>query len=412
MSKLSYHGPSIVDGKTLEEFMSWVYKTECSDITFQSEERIMVNYHGEKHFPVSYFTNSDQIEKILELLTKRPDSKSALQSQKPLDFTYIATPDKDHFYRFRCDAVAGDYLGRDAIQISCRRIPEKPPTTKEMSVEDIILNNIFYKNGLILVSGATGSGKSSLIASLLRYILEDPNSHKKIITFEDPIEYVFQAIKKETSTIFQTEIYKHLIGYHLSAFNSVRRTADIVFIGEIREGFLAQEVINLSLSGHLVMSTFHANGVMETVRRFIGMLPESTQIARTIDFIKNLRMIVGQQLVPKIGGGRIPIREILVFNDEIKTELITQSLNSSNLLLTFKDILNKHGLSFSKDAFNKFKNGLISKEEFIMIAKSSEYTEEEATKIIEPIKPQIIIPQMIDKENLLDNLIRDINKEI
>ncbi len=382
-SRLDYDFPSFFSSKDdIEKFMVWSFYCGASDITLQSGERVLLKLHGKNIFPSNRILVNEEVEAIIVALTRRPDSISTLMQMKALDFTYVASPNKNTVYRFRCHVVAGDDGGHTGFQITCRTIPPLPPKLETLSVEESIIKSLNITNGLILVTGPTGSGKSTLCAGMIRYMLEDPEGHRKFITFEDPIEYVYYDVKKPTSTIFQTEIHSHLLSFHLGSVGAVRRNPEVIFFGELRDSDVTKEAISLSMSGHLIMSTLHASGFVETVSRTVSFFADNNMASKTFEIINSLRITIGQQLLPKIGGGRVAIREIVIFNDDIRKELLQANNGLERLIMTAKDVLIKHGQSFTQDALRKYKEGQISKETFLSVAKTAQMADEEAITLI------------------------------
>ncbi len=415
---LKYDAPPIfLEKEDTEKFMVWAFKTGTSDITIQSGERIMLDYQGRKYFPTERVLNNEEVQNILQHMSNRPDAISTINQMKPLDFAYAASPTREVVYRFRVNATACDDNGNNGIQITCRTIAPIPPKLESMNVEDVIMKNMTPKQGLVMVTGATGSGKSTLLAGIIRYMLEDPDGNRKILTYEDPIEYVYKLVKKPSSTIAQTEIHRHLLSFQLGAITTMRRKPEVILMGEMRDAETVQETLNISVSGHAVLTTLHANGFVDTIRRMVGMFPDGEKSSKMIDIISALRLTIGQQLLPKVGGGRIPIREIVAFNDTIVEQLLDPKVGIDRLIMTSKDVLREHGQSFTQDALKKFNQGLISRDTFIKVARAAQASEEEAIRMTERRGRHVDVEaenvpseesQKKQKEDTLENLFADI----
>ncbi len=212
---------------------------------------------------------------------------------------------------------------RDGMACVIRMLPKHIPEIDELGFmnpsvwQDITV----LKQGLVLVNGVTGSGKSTTIASILEYI--NKSRKTRILTLEDPIEYVFSS---EQSLISQRELGKHLSDFPNGLRSALRENPDIIYVGEIRDAVTAQLALTAAETGHLVFSTMHTKDVKGTFSRFIDMFPgdQSNEIATQLSF--SLAFVISQKLLPrKSGNGRIPCFEVLKNNSGV-----------ANLVRTFK----------------------------------------------------------------------------
>ena len=212
---------------------------------------------------------------------------------------------------------------RDGMACVIRMLPMHIPEIDELGFMDprVWQDITVLKQGLVLVNGVTGSGKSTTIASILEYI--NKSRKTRILTLEDPIEYVFSS---EQSLISQRELGKHLSDFPNGLRSALRENPDIIYVGEIRDSVTAQLALTAAETGHLVFSTMHTKDVKGTFSRFIDMFPgdQSNEIATQLSF--SLAFVISQKLLPrKSGNGRIPCFEILKNNSGV-----------ANLVRTFK----------------------------------------------------------------------------
>jgi twitching motility protein PilU len=163
------------------------------------------------------------------------------------------------------------------------------------------------KRGLIIVVGATGSGKSSTVASLLEHRNQSQSGH--ILTVEDPIEFVYRHQK---SIVNQREIGVDTFSYENALKNAMREAPDVLMIGEIRDAETMTHAINYAQSGHLCMSTLHANNSYHMLNRVISLFPTESRNALLMDLSVSLRAVISQRLVPTKDGKQIPALEILI----------------------------------------------------------------------------------------------------
>jgi twitching motility protein PilT len=240
--------------------------------------------------------------------------------------------------------------------------------SKVKSIEDWGLPKVFYKiaqekYGVVLVTGATGQGKTTTLAAILHEINKNENVH--IITLEDPIEYIHQPIK---ATINQRELGTDFSSYAEGLRAALREAPHVILVGEIRDRETMDIVLTAAETGHLVFSTLHTIGASHTLNRILGFyLPEEEYTVRH-RLAGALRWIIGEKLLPKIGGGRVPIFDIL-YNSLRAREIIMTGEKEGK---TFYDVMiqgSAFGMrTFDQDLIELYKKGLIEEEIAIMHA--------------------------------------------
>lgn len=231
------------------------------------------------------------------------------------DFSY-----KFREKRYRVHA----YESIEGLSIAFRAIPEKIPKMEDLMLPDVIYNFAQLKKGLVLVTGATGSGKSTTLASLIEYI--NVNQGKKIVTIEDPIEYVYTD---KRSYITQREVGTDTRSFSNAVREAMREDPDVILVGELRDLETIQNAIILAETGHLVFGTLHTKSAIDTFDRVIDVFPSEQQKQIRFQLASVVEGIVAQTLLPRKGGGRVPICEILVPNIAIRN-LIKKQLTYSH----------------------------------------------------------------------------------
>ena len=199
-----------------------------------------------------------------------------------------------------------------------RFIPPNPPDFTQLKIPNFIGNLIHEPRGLILICGATGSGKSTTIASMIERRNQQKSGH--ILTIEEPIEFYFESKK---SLINQREIGIDAPTLEVALKNALRQTPDIIFIGEIRDHQAMTAAITYALSGHLVISTLHANNSYHALSRVVSMYPADSRANLLADLSVSLKSVVTQRLVKSVNGGRVLVVEVLV-NTQLTADLIEQ----------------------------------------------------------------------------------------
>ena len=197
-----------------------------------------------------------------------------------------------------------------------RIIPTDIPKIEDLNLPPILRDLVLTKRGLILVVGGTGSGKSTTLAAMLGY--RNANTRGHIITIEDPVEFVH---KHDQCLITQREIGVDTESWGNALVNTLRQAPDVILIGEIRTRETMEHAINFSETGHLCLSTLHANNANQALDRIINLFPEDRRAQLLMDLSLNLKAVISQRLLPKLTGGRIAAVEIMI-NSPLIQDLI------------------------------------------------------------------------------------------
>ncbi|HWZ26973.1 MAG TPA: PilT/PilU family type 4a pilus ATPase, partial [Gemmatimonadales bacterium] len=205
--------------------------------------------------------------------------------------------------RFRCNVFAD----RNGIGAVFRLIPSKILSFKDLSLPDTIKKLCFLQKGLVLVTGPTGSGKSTTLAALIDFINEHRTDH--IITIEDPIEFVHE---NKQCLITQRQVHVHTESFKSALRAALREDPDIVLVGEMRDLETIAIALETAETGHLVFGTLHTTTAPSTVDRIIDQFPADRQAQIRIMLSESLKGVIAQTLCKKIGGGRVAAREILL----------------------------------------------------------------------------------------------------
>src|SRR5215211_5014290 len=220
------------------------------------------------------------------------------------DFSYVVPG----VGRFRVNA----FKQRGTVSIAMRFIPFEVPTLQDLNLPDVVERLAQEERGIILVTGTTGSGKSTTLASMIDVV--NRSVRKNIITIEDPIEYLH---RDNISIISQREVGTDTASFAQALRRILRHDPDIILIGEIRDAESAQIALSAAETGHLVLSTLHTVDATETVNRVIDFFPPYQQKQVRLALAGTLRGIICQRLVPTLDGGRTPGLEILINNGRV-----------------------------------------------------------------------------------------------
>lgn len=361
--------------KHIDELLAFCTDLSASDITLQSGEPIFAEVYGRLYKITRRKLTNAEVGDILNSIYG-PNGTTQILSGQDVDTHYEFRPTRTSRYRFRVNGTGCQVEGHPGIQLTLRSIPTYPPALSTMHLPKSILDAITPDDGVVYVTGATGSGKSTLLASIIKEVAEDPESHRKILTYEAPIEFVFDALEKPSSIVSQSEIPRHLPSFAAGVRNALRRKPRLILVGEARDPETISAVIEAALTGHPVYTTLHANGVAETIRRLVGTFPADERHGRTLDIIETIRLVIWQKLVPTLDGKRTALREFLVFNEDIRDQLL--SIEPEKVTAMTRKLLKEKGQPMIVEAEQKFSEGLISRREYDIVLKSAYYADRDA----------------------------------
>lgn len=354
----------------IDAILAHCTELEASDITLQTAEPIFAEIHGRLRRVTKRKLSNTEINDILNAIYG-PNGSTQILSGMDVDTHYEFRPDRSTRYRYRVNGTGCTVEGHPGVQITLRSIPTYPPDLSTMELPDQIIGAIVPEDGVVYVTGATGSGKTTLLASIIKEIAEDPESHRKILTYEAPIEFVFDEIEKPTAIVSQSEIPRHLPSFAAGVRNALRRKPRLILVGESRDAETISATIEAALTGHPVYTTLHTNGVAETLRRLVGTFPIDERLGRTIDIIETIRLVIWQKLVPTVDGKRVALREYLVFNDEVRDRLL--EADPDKVTAVTRQLVKEKGQLMVVDAERKFKEGVISERQYRLIVTGTRF---------------------------------------
>ena len=287
-------------------------KEEVSDIHILTGEKIVFRKQGKLERKDYNIPNCDDIEKWIENILSK-DEKIRYLQEKDIDLSY-----ENSFGRYRINMYFEKSFPAIAIRVLKKEI-------KNLSLEEypeILKEMVKYKNGLVLITGTTGSGKSTTLATMIEEI--NMNYEKSILTIEDPIEYIF---KNKKSIIRQREIGKDTNSFATGLRAALRQDPDIIMVGELRDLESIEIALTIAETGHLVLGTLHTNSASSTINRIVDVFPAEKQEQIRVQLSMNLRCVVTQQLVNSKNGKRIPAFEILVVTPAVANQILNNKIN-------------------------------------------------------------------------------------
>jgi len=300
-------------------------KYDASDLHLRKNRPPLYRING-KLLPASMpELNEELIKEILFAVVPTADLEK-LEKTRQIDFTF----EVEEQGRFRCNV----FYFMNSLGASIRKIPFSVPTMDQLRVPSVLKDLALRPRGLILITGATGSGKSTTMASLIQYMNETQRIH--LITIEDPIEFVFRDNK---STITQRELGTDFNSMPEALTACMRQDPDVIVVGEMRDYVTVKTALTAAETGHLVISTLHTNDAKSAIERILDIFPPEQQNQIRVQLATSLVGIVAQQLITKADGqGRVLASEVLVKSASIEqcirraqNEAITDLIASSEV---------------------------------------------------------------------------------
>ncbi|HEY5152737.1 MAG TPA: type IV pilus twitching motility protein PilT [Candidatus Saccharimonadales bacterium] len=289
----------------IEVLLDEVVKKKASDLHLQVGLLPMLRIDGSL-IPVSGADMLDEeaIEALVFAILDE-DQKQILLKDKEFDFSFAY----GDLGRFRVNA----FHERGNIAAALRLIPNEILSIEQLGLPQIVNKFADYPRGLVLVTGPTGSGKSTSLAALVHKINLEKSAH--IITIEDPIEFTH---KSQKSVIVQREVHYDTYSFSAALRSALREDPDVVLIGEMRDLETIASAITIAETGHLVFATLHTNSAAQSIDRMIDVFPPHQQPQIRAQLSNILMAIVSQRLIPSIGGGRIAAAEILIATPAVR----------------------------------------------------------------------------------------------
>jgi twitching motility protein PilT len=286
---------------------------EASDLHLKAGQPGMMRLRGIIQRMATKVLNQEDMEKLLYPIMTEKQRKN-LDEKGGADFAHVVGADE---CRFRVNV----FRQRGKLALVSRRVNTNIPTFEKLGLPPSIEKLCHFDQGLVILAGVTGSGKSTTIASMLEYMNQREALH--ILTIEDPIEFVFTD---KMSVVNQREVYLDVADWHTALKHAVREDPDVILVGEMRDMDTFEAGVHAAETGHVVFGTIHASTAASTISRILDLFPPNQHHAVRQSLGFNLKAVVAQKLVPSIKPGvqRVPTNEIMIVNPTIR-DLILKS---------------------------------------------------------------------------------------
>jgi twitching motility protein PilT len=337
----------------IEVLLEEVIKRKASDLHLQVGLPPIIRVDGTLTPVPGADVLSDEAVETLIFAILDEDQKQILLKDKEFDFSFAF----GDLARFRVNA----FHERGNLAAALRLISNEIMTIEQLGLPPIVNKFADYPRGLVLVTGPTGSGKSTTLAALINKINNERAAH--IITIEDPIEYTHRSKK---SVIVQREVHYDTYSFSAALRSALREDPDVVLIGEMRDLETIASAITIAETGHLVFATLHTNSASQSIDRMIDVFPPHQQPQIRSQLSNILMSIVSQRLVPAIGGGRVAAAEILVATPAVRN--IIREGKTHQLEAVIQTGAEFGMQSMDKTLVNLIHNGIISYDDARMVA--------------------------------------------
>jgi len=349
--------PIATDNAGIAQILRTAVQEGASDLHFKAGEPVLIRIKGSLlPLKVARLT-PDATARILEALRPRHLAHHTVTEVQELDFSFALSGSG----RFRVNV----FRQRGSLALVIRVIPNRIPDFKELLLPDILPRLVDERRGLILVTGTTGSGKSTTLAAMINHINLTRTSH--VVTIEDPIEFLFMNKK---SSVVQREIGVDTASFASALRAVLRQDPDVIMIGEMRDTETIDIAMKAAETGHLVISTAHTTDAAKTVQRILAVFSPAEQAMMRMRLAESLRSVISQRLLPRLDGkGLVPAVEVMV-----TTRVIQECIREPERMHEITDFISKgrhYGMqTFDQHLLRMLQEGLISKDVALSAATS------------------------------------------
>ncbi len=360
--------PTRFTAAQMDRLLEFCTNINASDITIQTNQAIFAEVYGRLIRVTTRKLSNTEVGDLLNAIYG-PNGTAQIMSGVDIDTYYEFKPTRVERYRFRVNGTGCMVEGHNGLQITLRTIPTTPPELASLDLPQTIIDALAPQEGVVYVTGATGSGKSTLLASIIRELIERKDSNRKVLTYEAPIEFVYDEIETISAIVSQSEIPRHLPSFAAGVRNALRRKPRLILVGEARDKETIMAVLEAALTGHPVYTTLHTTGVPETIRRLVTTFAAEERHGNTIDILETIRLCIWQKLVPTIEGKRVALREYLIFDEAVRDELL--EVDPDKVTAAVRKILRRSGQTMITEATQKFEEGVISERTYKLLIAGS-----------------------------------------
>ena len=358
--------------KAHEQFKSVMLESlahDASDVYVQPGLPICARIDGDLMALTDATLDEVEVGNIIKWTANRDTATTDILAKKAINGRYeVNSPTEQDKrgakvrYGYRANISPMLYMGGVSAQVVLRSIPLEPPHYTKIGLPESVVRACIPRDGIVYVAGATGSGKTTTFASIIRYILENETPIRgNLLTHEEPIEFTYDSIDSKHSILIQSEIPNHFESFYAANREAMRRKPGLIMIGEMRDEQTIRAGVEASLTGHPVFATVHATDVASVMRRLISRFPANDRATAIYDIVDTARMILDQRLVKDVNGKMMAVREYLEFTRDVRERLASLD-QMGRVTQATAMILEEQGHSFRKEAATLLAEGRITQQ--------------------------------------------------
>lgn len=335
-------------------YLRLAVEKKASDLYLTSNSPPMLRIEGEMHAVGTTLLTGESLKVLIESILT-PDQKSQLESELEID---LAT-EAGGLGRFRINV----YHQRGQLSAVMRHINVDVPELDELGTPNVLKELVMLKRGLVLMVGPTGCGKSTTLAAMINH--RNANASGHIISIEDPIEFIHP---NRRSIVSQREVGRDTVSYERALMSAMREAPDVIFLGEIRHRETMQACLLMGNTGHLVLSTLHANNASQALQRIVNLYPDEMRDQLYLDLSLNLRAVISQRLTAGIDGMRHAAVEVLINTPYIADLILSRRINE---IAEVMEQSTDHGMqTFDQSLYALYQDSVIDMETALQEADS------------------------------------------
>lgn len=379
------------------------HQKNVSDIIITSDKPVMIKVKRGGLFAITHRQlEQSEATDMVKVITNDPNTMTHVSQGKTMsglarlleddavdthNMTEAADFIRQKKNRYRYEIVgAASSENEYSFSMVLRPLPPEPISYEKLNIPKEFIESFMVKDGICIIGGATGEGKTTTLASVIRYALENDTIIKgNMITHEEPIEISYDSINSEHSYVTQSAIGQHIKTFMDANRAAMRRSPDLVLVGELRDGETVEAAVELALTGHPVFATTHANSVSAILPRLLSRFPQEVQSEKCFDILDTTRLLASQKLIWGVDGRLMAIREYLRLTPELRTYLLQFSSDPPTVIRKIAGIVEK-GLfgvqSYKKQGLELLEKGLIDEHNFNhLVDKSATISEDDLEQL-------------------------------
>lgn len=335
-------------------YLKLAVERNASDLFFTSNAPAMLKIEGEFVVVGKTLLTSDFVRELADSILT-PEQRQVLKERMEIDLATQA----GGLGRFRVNI----FHQRSSIAMVLRHVRASLPTLDQLGMPEVLKELIMLKRGMVLMVGATGSGKSTTLAAMLNHRNENATGH--ILTIEDPIEFLHP---NRRSIVNQREVGEDTESYERALVSALREAPDVILIGEIRRRETMDACTQLANTGHLAISTLHANNAYQALQRVVNLYPEELRDQLYMDLSLTLRAIISQRLVRRKDGRRVAAMEVLINTPYVQELILSRRIDEVKQAMAQSSEVGMQ--SFDQSLFQLYRDGMIDLDEALSAADS------------------------------------------